>query len=139
VYVSNFKNAINEVARLQETNPKFANYLQQKEEDEDLKTLLSIPINRISQYEYHIQAYKEHTIEGTQEDIDCQAAFSILQQSSKVSLSRYEQNTNCSPTKQCNSSCAGWCRLYKRVSRNRPRTPRSWPSSASSRPMARCH
>jgi hypothetical protein len=84
--MSNFKIAINEIARLQAGNAKFAQYLQAKEDDEglDLKTLLACPVNQLSQYEYHMQVYSEHVFEGTQEAADCAAAYSILQQSCRV-------------------------------------------------------
>eukprot|EP01094_Clydonella_sp_ATCC50884_P003510 TRINITY_DN12694_c0_g1_i1.p1 TRINITY_DN12694_c0_g1~~TRINITY_DN12694_c0_g1_i1.p1 ORF type:complete len:671 (-),score=230.46 TRINITY_DN12694_c0_g1_i1:84-2048(-) len=83
-YVSNFKNAINEVQRLKGTNAKFDAFLMEHEGDEDLQTLLSLPVNRISQYEYLIQALNDHEPEGSSENEDLLNAFAILQQSSKV-------------------------------------------------------
>ena len=40
IYVSNFKNSMNEVERQEQENPRFAQFLQEQPGDQDLSALL---------------------------------------------------------------------------------------------------
>lgn len=86
VFVGNFKNAINEIERIQQENAKFAAFIAEQEKSSlaDLQTLVSMPVNRISQYEHHLQVLAETEIEGTPAHADYVQAFSVLSQSSTV-------------------------------------------------------
>jgi len=85
VYVSNFKNAMNEVDRLTEENPRFNAFCaQQSADDVDLTTRLTMTINRIAQYEYYLRQLLDLTPEATKEHEDLSNAFAVLAQSSLV-------------------------------------------------------
>ena len=57
---------------------------QEKSSLADLQTLVSMPVNRISQYEHHLQVLADTEIEGTPAHADYVQAFSVLSQSSTV-------------------------------------------------------
>lgn len=86
VYVGNFKNSMNEIERKVRESPKFAAFLVDAEKNSiaDLQTLLSMPVNRLSQLEVHMQALSETLKEGSPEHEDCINALSILVHSNAV-------------------------------------------------------
>ena len=54
------------------------------EDDVDLTMGLTMPVNRIAQYEYVLRNLADHTPEGSKEREDCENAFAVLAQSSLV-------------------------------------------------------
>src|SRR3990167_936383 len=52
--------------------------------DIDLSTSLSLPVNRIAQYEYYLRTVADEMDEGTAEREACEKAFVVLAQSSVV-------------------------------------------------------
>lgn len=84
-YVSNFKTGMNEVRRLTEENPRFKQFCENASfDDMDLTTGLSLPVNRVSQYEFFLSNLADQLPEGTPEREDCTKAFAVLAQSSIV-------------------------------------------------------
>ena len=84
-YVNNFKTATDILQKNLESNKKFQQFIAEKEQtapkliqDIPLKSLLSLPVNHLNTYQYHLKLLTEHTPPGHKGFKDLENAFRMM-------------------------------------------------------------